>query len=190
MRSDRKGSATGFHPLPRSWPRGRPRNQKVAHFASEFHRAQEKMADPDAHQPAAVLASVKDKPSGRPPKVGAVLDRRCARRPHDRAGRDGRMAPAGAEQNNGTKEKGKNVATRNPNLLSNASVVRRCFQFSAGKVKLAGPANDFSIVDHVAKALRAAGIPKNQIDKFCDGASASEESELRQVCGRWGDFGS
>jgi hypothetical protein len=32
------------------------------------------------------------------------------------------MAPAGAEQNNGTKEKGKNVATRNPNLLSNASV--------------------------------------------------------------------
>jgi transposase InsO family protein len=63
-------------------------------------------ANPDAHQPAAVLAAVKDKPSGRPPS-GAVLDRRCARRPHDRAGRDGRMAPPGAEQKNGTKKEGK-----------------------------------------------------------------------------------
>ena len=36
-------------------------------------------ANPDARQPAAVLAAVKDKPSGRPPS-GAVLDRRCARR--------------------------------------------------------------------------------------------------------------
>jgi hypothetical protein len=90
MRSDRKGSATGFHPLPRSWPRGRPRNQKVAHFASEFHRAQEKMADPDAHQPAAVLASVKDKPSGRPPKWGPSLTA---------AARDGRtIVRAGMEE--------------------------------------------------------------------------------------------
>jgi putative transposase len=63
-------------------------------------------ANPDAHQPAAVLAAVKDKPSGRPPS-GAVLDRRCARRLHDRAGRDGRMAPPGAEQKNGTKKEGK-----------------------------------------------------------------------------------
>jgi len=63
-------------------------------------------ANPDAHQPAAVLAAVKDKPSGRPPN-GAVLDRRCARRPHLRAGRDGRMAPPGAEQKNGTKKEGK-----------------------------------------------------------------------------------
>jgi putative transposase len=38
-------------------------------------------ANPDAHQRAAVLAAVKGKPSGRPPS-GAVLDRRCARRPH------------------------------------------------------------------------------------------------------------
>ena len=43
---------------------------------------------------------------GRPPS-GAVLDRRCARRPHHRAGRDGRMAPPGAEQNNDTKQEGK-----------------------------------------------------------------------------------
>src|SRR3954469_2798046 len=32
-------------------------------------------------------ASYKDKPFGRP-RSGAVLDRRCARRPHSRAGRD------------------------------------------------------------------------------------------------------
>lgn len=57
--------------------------------------------NPDAHQPAVVLAAVKDKPSGRPPN-GAVLDRHCARRPHHRAGRDGRMAPPGAEQKNAT----------------------------------------------------------------------------------------
>jgi Integrase core domain len=63
-------------------------------------------ANPDAHQPAAVLAAVKDKPSGLPPS-GAVLDRRCARRPHLRAGRDGRMAPPGAEQKNGTKQESK-----------------------------------------------------------------------------------
>src|SRR5271166_5302877 len=35
-------------------------------------------ANPDADQHAAVLAAVKDKPSGRPPS-GAVLDRRCRR---------------------------------------------------------------------------------------------------------------
>jgi len=55
--------------------------------------------NPDAHQPAVVLAAVKDKPFGRP-QSGAVLDRRCARRPHHCAGRDGRMAPPGAKQKN------------------------------------------------------------------------------------------
>jgi putative transposase len=68
------------------------------------HRHQAAAAgDPDPHQPAIVLAAVKDKPSGRP-RNGVVLDRRCARRPHPRAGRDGRMAPPGAEQKNGTKQ--------------------------------------------------------------------------------------
>ncbi len=57
-------------------------------------------AGPDPRQPAGVLAAVKDKPCGRP-QDGAVLDRRCARRPHQSAGRDGRMAPQGAEQKNG-----------------------------------------------------------------------------------------
>ena len=61
--------------------------------------------NPDAHQPAVVLAAVKDKPSGRP-QEGAVLDRRCARRPHHRAGRDGRMAPPGAEPKNGSTQEG------------------------------------------------------------------------------------
>jgi hypothetical protein len=59
--------------------------------------------DPGTRQPAAVLAAVKDKPCGRPPS-GAVLDRRCARRPHLRVGRDGRRAPPEAEQKNRLKE--------------------------------------------------------------------------------------
>jgi len=57
---------------------------------------------PDADQPAAVLATVKDTPFARP-QDGAVLDRRCARQPHHRAGRDGRMAPPGVEPKNATK---------------------------------------------------------------------------------------
>jgi putative transposase len=61
------------------------------------------LAGLDPRQPAGVLAAVKDKPFGRP--QGAVLDRRSARRPHRHAGRDGRMAPPGAEQKNApTKE--------------------------------------------------------------------------------------
>ena len=56
------------------------------------------LAGPDPRQPAGVLAAVKDKPFGRP--QGAVLDRRSARRPHRHAGRDGRIAPPGAEQKN------------------------------------------------------------------------------------------
>jgi hypothetical protein len=52
-------------------------------------------------------------------------------------------------------------------------------------VKLAGPANDFSVVDRVAKALRNAGIPADEIDEFCDQALASPESELLQIFGQW-----
>jgi hypothetical protein len=49
--------------------------------------------------PSAHAWHTKDKPFGRP-EERAVLDCRCARRPHVRAGRDGRMAPPGAEQKN------------------------------------------------------------------------------------------
>lgn len=45
-------------------------------------------------------------PSG-DPEDGAVLDRRCARQPHQRAGRDERMAPPGAELKNGWKQEDK-----------------------------------------------------------------------------------
>jgi putative transposase len=64
------------------------------------------------HQPAAVLTAVKDKPCGRPQEA-AVLDRRCARRPQHRAGRDGRTAPPGAEL--------KNVSTQEGSMPSNHS---------------------------------------------------------------------
>ena len=63
-----------------------------------------------AHQTAGVLAAVKDKPFGRPQEA-AVLDRRCARRPYHRAGRDGRMAPPAAEL--------KNVSTQEASMPSN-----------------------------------------------------------------------
>ena len=63
-------------------------------------------AQSDAHQPAVVLAAVKDKLLRAAPE-GAVLDRRCARRPHHRAGRDGRMGPPGAEPKNATKQEDK-----------------------------------------------------------------------------------
>jgi hypothetical protein len=64
---------------------------------------------PDARQPAIVLAAVKDKPFGRS-QEGVVLDRRCARRPHHRVGRDERMALPGAQP--------KNVAKREGNMPS------------------------------------------------------------------------
>ena len=48
--------------------------------------------DPDARQPAIVLAAVKTKPAAALNRAG--LDRRCARRPHVRAGRDEKMLSA------------------------------------------------------------------------------------------------
>jgi transposase len=61
--------------------------------AERAARAQGCAAGPDALQRAAVLAAVKDKPSGRP--QAAFLDGRCARRLKASAGRDGRMGSAG-----------------------------------------------------------------------------------------------
>ena len=89
----------------------RRRHSSIGYLSPiDYERRHDAMAiDPDAHQPAVVLAAVKDKPCGRP-QVGAVLDRCCARRPQRRAGRDGRMAPPGAEL--------KNLSTQEDNMPS------------------------------------------------------------------------
>ena len=56
--------------------------------------------NPDPSQPAAVLAPVKDA-SRRPRRSPSAIPDRCsARQPHQGAGRDGRMAPPGAEPKN------------------------------------------------------------------------------------------
>ncbi len=85
----------------------RRRHSSIGYLSPiDYERRDHALAvDPDAHQPAIVLATVKDKPSGRP-QDAAVLDRHCARRPHHRAGRHGRMAPPGAEPKNGSTQEG------------------------------------------------------------------------------------
>jgi hypothetical protein len=52
-------------------------------------------------------------------------------------------------------------------------------------VRLVGPGNDFSILDNVTRALRKAGVPAEEIDRFCDEALAAEECDLLQICGQW-----
>jgi putative transposase len=81
----------------------RRRHSSIGYLSPVDYAASSDAVDPDAHQPAVVLAAVKDKPSGRP-RTGVVLDRRYARQPHHRAGRDGRMAPPGAEPKNRSKQ--------------------------------------------------------------------------------------
>ena len=69
----------------------------------EFERRnRERAASPGALHPAATLGAVKVKPS-RARKV-RDLDRSCARRLVECAGRDGRMGSAGAEQKDGKKK--------------------------------------------------------------------------------------
>jgi hypothetical protein len=90
------------------WYNPRRRHSSIGYRSPvDYERQHQATAvDPDAHQPAAALAPVKDKPSGRP-QEGAVLDRRRARQPHHRAGRDGRMAPPGVEPKNNSKQEDK-----------------------------------------------------------------------------------
>jgi hypothetical protein len=45
--------------------------------------------------------------------------------------------------------------------------------------------NDFRIVDYVTKALREAGVPREEIDQFCDEALAADERDLLQICREW-----
>src|SRR5438105_5229375 len=82
----------------------RRRHSSIGYLSPiDYEHRHQAAGDPDAHQPAVVLAAVKDKPSGRP-RTGVVLDRRYARQPHHRAGRDGRMAPPRAEPKNRSKQ--------------------------------------------------------------------------------------
>jgi putative transposase len=86
----------------------RRRHSSIGYLSPiDYERRHQAMAvDPRPCQPAAGLAAVKDKPFGRP-QEGAVLDRRCARRPHHCAGRDERMAPPGAEPKNASQQEDK-----------------------------------------------------------------------------------
>jgi len=72
-------------------------------YERQCHKA---AVDPGAPQPAAVLAPVKDASRRLRRSPAAILDCRCARRPHQRAGWDGRMAPPGAEPKNVSKQEG------------------------------------------------------------------------------------
>ena len=80
----------------------RRRRHSAIGYLSPVDYEHQQAADPDPPQLAGGLAAVKDKPFGRPQE--AVLDGRSARRPRMAAGRDGRMAPPGAEQKNGAQE--------------------------------------------------------------------------------------
>jgi hypothetical protein len=52
-------------------------------------------------------------------------------------------------------------------------------------VKLSGPGNDFSILCHVSKALRDAGVPVEEIDSLFDIALSASERDLLRICGQW-----
>jgi putative transposase len=80
----------------------RRRHSSIGYLSPvEYERRYHQPAlDPDPPQPAAVLAPVKDASRRLRRSPAAILDRRSARQPHQSAGRDGRMAPPGAEPKN------------------------------------------------------------------------------------------
>jgi hypothetical protein len=79
----------------------RRRHSSIGYLAPIDYERQHHAAavTPDAGQPAIVLAAVKDKPSGRP-QEGPSLTAAARDGRNHRAGRDGRMAPPGAEPKN------------------------------------------------------------------------------------------
>jgi hypothetical protein len=52
-------------------------------------------------------------------------------------------------------------------------------------VKIDAAGNDFRIIDHVAKALRKAGVPAEEIDQFCDEVMSGDDHDLLRICGKW-----
>ena len=94
-----------------------PRHRRHASIATPSPvEVEGRAGDPDANDPAIVLTAVEDKP---PVAAGdaTILDSRSARWRPRRAGRDGRMAPQGAEQKNGTRQEHKtssDTTTRSP----------------------------------------------------------------------------
>ena len=88
----------------------RRRHSSIGYLSPVDFERQQQVVVAGPHQPAAVPATVKDQPCGRPQEA-AVLDRRSARRPHHLAGRDERMAPPGAER--------KNISTQERSMPSN-----------------------------------------------------------------------
>ena len=52
-------------------------------------------------------------------------------------------------------------------------------------VKIDAAGNDFRIIDHVAKALRKAGVPAKEIDEFCDEVMSGDDHDLLRRCGQW-----
>jgi hypothetical protein len=53
------------------------------------------------------------------------------------------------------------------------------------RVTLDAAGDDFRVIDHVIKAMRRAGIPADEIEKFCDEAMSNDDRELLRICGRW-----